>query len=620
MDYNDIIEYEKDLIEKVFEFTTDTINKEGWKDIKIFSFNGIDETHREAVMNYWFILDYVTPNGKRFIELFIEKYKDSLNDEELYAYESIRESFLSLYEILEIKGEYVYVKDLILNEERLVRESSISKEDIKPGYIKLSRIAHVKGNTVFFGIDSYLYPSVKDEFISLIMDMYKDISDEQGLTIEEFLKRYSYILYKAYDYFYTDYMDEEDMDAYNEDVEDIIEDFGDFMINVQGISEKTSIKHMKVIRGYYDYFLHQEDAISDFNEDTIVNFIEWGIDDGYFISKNDLLQTITSVRKYAKYLNIKDIIDKHTYNDILRVTKDKDYYLDIFYSYEDEKDCENVIVKDFSFDQGLERIFEKHIDNKKINIVNDYINFLTYIKEHEVKLTKINKFINRENIISLNNIMTNPEVLKSAPNQIDVLLIHLFYLFSIDKDIFHINGELLELGEKYNEYIKFSCSKKASLFLIYIWKECDWKRLVNDDFFNDTKEYNNRNAILEHLADLKPGMIYNYKEVINAFVNVDIEKIVEDIEDVDDIFEFIYENGNLIDIRMTDIFNSKITYYFNALGIFDIEYTKKLNHQDVIDGEHIYTIKMNKLGIDICKYLTKGYNREGNVIYLSDKF
>ncbi len=140
----------------------------------------------------WLVIDYkVTKNKETFLDIF-RKCTDTLTDDDLSIIEKIKESVLSLYEVMSVsKDRKVRVRDLLLGEEHDLRDKILSK-GLKQGDIFAARLLLIDGSQVMSGSVYPFSAGFKKKVLELLdkqFKRYRKNVDADG-TMQTFLKNY----------------------------------------------------------------------------------------------------------------------------------------------------------------------------------------------------------------------------------------------------------------------------------------------------------------------------------------------------------------------------------------------------------------------------------------------
>lgn len=165
-------------------------------------------------------------------------------------------------------------------------------------------------------------------------------------------------------------------------------------------------------------------------------------------------------------------------------TGDSDYESWFMDEYEEE-DVETLdYIQLFTVNQEINRAFSKEdLSASKTTVLNDFQTFLNYISGNNgMKLTATNSFIGRKHVFALNELMSNPEELKSTANQPDSWTIHLFYNISKTLKQFVVNVKnTLEVMPQIDIFKMLSQKEHFVVLFDALWNETRWENFLAPD-------------------------------------------------------------------------------------------------------------------------------------------
>lgn len=140
----------------------------------------------------WLIMDYkATKKKEAFLDIF-RKCTDTLTEDDLSILEQIKESVLSLFEVISVsKDKKIRVRDLLLNEEHDLRDKILS-QGLRKGDIFAARLLLIDGRAVMSGSVYPFSARLKKKVLSLLdkqFKRYRKNVDPDG-TMKAFLKNY----------------------------------------------------------------------------------------------------------------------------------------------------------------------------------------------------------------------------------------------------------------------------------------------------------------------------------------------------------------------------------------------------------------------------------------------
>lgn len=559
LSYNQVMNIQESATKKLLDYIDRFFQKENEISTINFYYPDFDKRRTRIAFNVWVSLDYKTKYGKNFIDHFLEEESYRLDKYEKVILEERNKSHISIYEIKNIQGDLMHVEDLLLRKEHLVWEPELSKF-IDKNELVFGRVANVIVGEKFVGDVNFLPNFLKDEFVGgVFIDFNKTRLNNSKLSIEEYLREYSLHIYEIY----TNCIYSIAEDSYeSSEFEYELEEFADYLLNVECLSDSTLKKHMENLMYFYEYYLVDKGiTLYDIDEIDIEDFIIDAINDNLISSQAELNSYIATLKKYIKFLQDDNPDYKETYNEILEISRNR-------FTYFDSKKIEMDIP--LIYNESIVKILEDE-NISTFTFIKDYEKFLYYINNHKVELTSVNKFIKRKHIKNINAKLTNSIETNKNTNQIDIPLIHLFYKFSIDQDILRIYNNTLVESDNMSGYFFLNQNQKIALFINYIWNIANWSELCKkNDIAN--LEFKNRLILLSNIERLKENTWYNYSEIKMPSLNTN------------DIFE-------LNSLTVTPAFDI-ILYYFSCMNLVELKQNSKSIDEILITllGKKIFKI------------------------------
>ncbi|MCR2044766.1 hypothetical protein [Anaerosalibacter massiliensis] len=573
LDYEQIMDIQENATRKLLNYIDSFFQKEmNIKTIE-FYYPDFDETRTNTAFNVWISLDYMTKYGKNFIELFLEDNSNNLSNLEKEILSERNKSHISLFEIKNIKGDLMYVKDLLCNKHHIVWEPELSKIVDKSELI-FGRISKVIIYEKFIGDLSFLPDFSKSIFLEKVFSNYDSIKDkEDNISMKYYLRKYSLNMYKIYTDCVYDVLGFDD-----EDELQLAEELGEFESFLKkSLSESTVEKHIKNLINIYEYFLYDIDyTLYDLNKINLNELIEKGIFDNFISSKSKLNSYIATLKKYIKFLNNEKDEEKYreTYEEILKISKKREMY------FKPKKPIDMPLY----WNKSLDKPIKDNLNKKSILFLNSYEKYLFYIRNNNVGISKPEGFIKSKYLLELNNIITQNMIAKMSKNivQSDLPLIHLFYKFSLSHYILTINNNKIIPYEKENQYISLKEYEKLALFIDYVWNALLWNEFANCSYENTEQKY--KYKIIESLNLLTPDTIYDYTEI----------------------------KYNEID---TPIFDKNIIHIFDYMGLLIFK------EASYFEKDSISTISITNLGKAVFNILkeskSRGIENKGKIVDLN---
>lgn len=169
---------------------------EGAKD---YFYNYIEQgdMNRDLQMDFnsWLIYDYRLQDGKTFLEKYYHTEKEHLSEEEKCFIQNQLNAYLSIYEIYEIQGDNVRIRDIFVKEEYFIPLDNI--DDAKTKELVLARVMENGGQYRLTGNKQYIPGIFKSTMERNIYEYYEDYKNKNRFgTWKTFLRDHSELLYK----------------------------------------------------------------------------------------------------------------------------------------------------------------------------------------------------------------------------------------------------------------------------------------------------------------------------------------------------------------------------------------------------------------------------------------
>ncbi len=160
------------------------------------SMNEDEQSFSDTNFSTWLLIDYSVNEleYESLVDSYLKKKKKKLDDDELKMLTMLEKSFVSLYEVKDVRpDEWVLLKDLLFGKEFFMNEKEAT-HFLEKGEIFAARLLKLDG-TFFMAAETYPYEkTLKKSIISFIEDGYEFFQEEEpGATLKDFLKQNSNI-------------------------------------------------------------------------------------------------------------------------------------------------------------------------------------------------------------------------------------------------------------------------------------------------------------------------------------------------------------------------------------------------------------------------------------------
>ena len=113
LSFDEIQTIQENATRKLIEYINENIKNDKSLETIEFYYPDFDERKARLAFNVWVSIDYINNSGKTFIEQMLEERSNELSNAEKIILIERNKSFISLYEIKNIKGNKVHVRDLL---------------------------------------------------------------------------------------------------------------------------------------------------------------------------------------------------------------------------------------------------------------------------------------------------------------------------------------------------------------------------------------------------------------------------------------------------------------------------------------------------------------------------
>lgn len=166
-------------------------------------------------------------------------------------------------------------------------------------------------------------------------------------------------------------------------------------------------------------------------------------------------------------------------------------------------------------------------------IIGDFIQFLDYIANNKIKLTKANEFLPRKDLIAIYDLMSDPKFdVPLKNNQPGYPLLHLFFLVSIELDLLrkeplHSQKTVTLQSKRYEEFMKLTTSEQYVALLEVFWMKVDWDYLQGgyfemaphsiDILFDKLDDYPANKIIYINKNDILRRLFFDFENFLYYF-------------------------------------------------------------------------------------------------------
>jgi hypothetical protein len=138
----------------------------------------------------WLICDYRPKDGTGFIDRYIEDEKPDEGTTKVLG--SLKDSFISLYEVLSVEGGGVKLRDLVRNTERTLRDEGLSS--LTPAKLFAARLLLVD-DAPLMGRCVYPFGDRREPVRQALQSQYERYTKhvDSGANMEAFLRSETYV-------------------------------------------------------------------------------------------------------------------------------------------------------------------------------------------------------------------------------------------------------------------------------------------------------------------------------------------------------------------------------------------------------------------------------------------
>lgn len=498
--YKQIKKIDNSATKKLLKYISKQIQDESIIDKLEFFYPDFGEYRHTLAFNVWLSIDFMGKDGKTFIEKFLEEKSKILTAQEKEVLIERSKSNISLFEILDINGEFIKVIDLLQNKSYTLWEPELSST-ISVGDFALARVGYLLRHFTFIGDISHLPSSIKSMFLEeILVDFNRLRLNFQTLTMNQYLKKHSINLYKIYTNCIFEAME------IDEDIVSVLYDELDEFEAYLGLKIPRVMikKYIANLIDFFEYYLADEDlTLYDLDQVDFHFFFKDAIEEGFIVSQEDLNSYITTFKSYLGFLSNKDSDYKEAYKELLDISKSRFDFIDQL----------KLVKSPFIIDKELSNTISNFLNEDAISLIMDYDKFMLYILDRPLDLTEKNKYIKRKNLLEINKILElSNYVSKNSPNQKDFPVIHMFYKLSLKLGLLSISENKLFVSNKGTNYLRLRDEDKYALFFQHIW---------NNEFISEVCDIKNINILEKSKKDL-----ITFLSTLNENTNYEIGSIL----------------------------------------------------------------------------------------------
>ncbi len=328
----------------------------------------------------------------------------------------------------------------------------------------------------------------------------------------------------------------------------LIKKFTEYLTIENKLKSKTIDKHISTISFFYETYLHQyeEMHLLDVEGFTIEDFLgNWYIRKVLSSNKGEIVEILTSFKKFYKFLLDQGYIMHDQYEEILAECKNpKKYYLR-FTSYSkidfDQEEGENSwmswmmgeepnedsfqnllsgLINSRDVDTAQKHLQKEPIPTRTLEFLADFKMFLKYCTtNHGINVSKRQLTLPRKHLFDINEQLSSPEVLKPYVFQWDANQIHLFYHIGLSLGCIQVNDRFsLQTTEKLDQFQALSPQHQLIICLYCLWEVIPWANLLSPTA-GGRPEWSQEGQIILHtaFADATVDHPYDYNAYIMQY-------------------------------------------------------------------------------------------------------
>ena len=527
---NSFKKIEFDLTKKLFNYIYDNINLNKVIEELDKEYSYFYDTENNLAFNIWLSLDYIHKDGKTFTEKFLEEKSHSLSKKEKKILEERKDSYVSIFEIMECDKKHIRVRDVLTEKEFSLLEPDLLSV-VKKGEYVFSRIGKTLDHYAFIGDINYLPHSSKYDFMQdILRDFNLTILEYEGLTMKDYLKRFGLNLYKIYDkimFYITD--SEDELSFYRLDELDNFDEFENYLS--LKTDETDTAAHLNNLSNIIESYLIEKDkTIEDLPYIDLDSFFIETIEEGLIGVIKELLSYIKTLKLYFQFLNRKDNSFIEQSEAISNISKNPFKYIQQLNSYE-----KNLII-----DKNLSYFISNILNYDALKMLTDFDVFLIYTEGNLMDLTLKKSLIKRKHLLEINNHLEGRSNIDSkSPNQKDFININFFYYLALELELLTIDSNKLYFNKKAMDYLLLDDEDKYLILFKYLESEDFLSNVLNlnkgfskkekDIFLNRSSSMNTlKKYSFEYFSLEDKKLFFSYAKYLKLLGIVDYNEAQDD--------------------------------------------------------------------------------------------
>lgn len=527
---NSFKKIEFDLTKKLFNYIYDNINLNKVIEELDKEYSYFYDTENNLAFNIWLSLDYIHKDGKTFTEKFLEEKSHSLSKKEKKILEERKDSYVSIFEIMECDKKHIRVRDVLTEKEFSLLEPDLLSV-VKKGEYVFSRIGKTLDHYAFIGDINYLPHSSKYDFMQdILRDFNLTILEYEGLTMKDYLKRFGLNLYKIYDkimFYITD--SEDELSFYRLDELDNFDEFENYLS--LKTDETDTAAHLNNLSNIIESYLIEKDkTIEDLPYIDLDSFFIETIEEGLIGVIKELLSYIKTLKLYFQFLNRKDNSFIEQSEAISNISKNPFKYIQQLNSYE-----KNLII-----DKNLSYFISNILNYDALKMLTDFDVFLIYTEGNLMDLTLKKSLIKRKHLLEINNHLEGRSNIDSkTPNQKDFININFFYYLALELELLTIDSNKLYFNKKAMDYLLLDDEDKYLILFKYLESEDFLSNVLNlnkgfskkekDIFLNRSSSMNTlKKYSFEYFSLEDKKLFFSYAKYLKLLGIVDYNEAQDD--------------------------------------------------------------------------------------------